>query len=106
MNARFLHPAYGANREPARLHDDAMQNSKPVPDQACCCPARAVVRLVMPPTAGRRHRTELLLCGHHYRLSRQALATANAAVSALPGTPESPPVALLPDFPCPRARVG
>jgi hypothetical protein len=48
-------------------------------DQACCCVARAVVRVIMPPAAGRPHETELLLCGHHYRVSR-------AALSAAPGT--------------------
>jgi hypothetical protein len=38
----------------------------------------------MPPTAARTHETELLLCGHHYRVSRAALAAAHAAVSQLP----------------------
>jgi hypothetical protein len=56
-------------------------------DQACCCVARAVVRVVMPPTRGRPHETELLLCGHHYRTSRQALAEAKARVRELPGIP-------------------
>jgi hypothetical protein len=53
--------------------------------QACCCVARAVVRVVMPPSAGRPHETELLLCGHHYRVTRAALAVAHASVSELPG---------------------
>jgi len=48
--------------------------------------ARAVVRVVMPPTASRPHETELLLCGHHYRTSRAALAAAHATVSELPGS--------------------
>ena len=46
--------------------------------------AWAVVRVVIPPTAARAHETELLLCGHHYRVSRAALAAAHAAVSQLP----------------------
>jgi hypothetical protein len=46
--------------------------------------ARAVVRVVMPPTAARPHETEVLLCGHHYRVSRASLAAAHAAVSQLP----------------------
>jgi hypothetical protein len=29
---------------------------------------------------------ELLLCGHHYRVSRAALAAAHATVSELPGS--------------------
>jgi len=48
--------------------------------RACCCPAKPVVVAVMPPAAGRDHPTELLLCGHHYRVSRAALGTASAAV--------------------------
>ena len=41
----------------------------------------------MPPTPARLHETELLLCGHHYRVSRQALAAAHAIVAELPGVP-------------------
>ena len=55
--------------------------------RACCCPARPVVVAVMPPGAGRPHPTDLLLCGHHYRVSRQALAAAGATVLDLGGTP-------------------
>jgi hypothetical protein len=46
----------------------------------------------MPPTAGRPHETELLLCGHHYRISRVALAAAHATVSELPGSADDPDV--------------
>jgi hypothetical protein len=42
----------------------------------------------MPPTAARPYETDLLLCGHHYRVSRSALETAHAAVRELPGTPD------------------
>jgi hypothetical protein len=42
---------------------------------------------VMPPVAGRPHRTELLLCGHHYRVSRQRLAAAGATIVDMDGTP-------------------
>jgi hypothetical protein len=52
--------------------------------RACCCPARPVVRVIMPPTPGRPHAVDLLLCGHHYRNSRQILATAGATVCDLP----------------------
>jgi hypothetical protein len=54
------------------------------------CVARAVVRVVMPPTGARPHETELLLCGHHYRVSRAALAAAHATVSDLPGGADDP----------------
>ena len=59
-------------------------------DQACCCVARAVVRVVMPPTADRAHETELLLCGHHYRVSRAVLAAAHASVHELAGNFDDP----------------
>lgn len=49
-------------------------------DRACCCPARPVVRVVMPPAPGHLHPVDLLLCGHHYRASQAALHAARAAV--------------------------
>jgi hypothetical protein len=48
--------------------------------RACCCPARPVVTVVMPPTASRPHPVDLLLCGHHFRVSQAALRAAGAAV--------------------------
>ena len=53
-------------------------------DRACCCPAPPVVRVIMPPTPGRPHAVDLLLCGHHYRISRQVLAAVGATVYDLP----------------------
>jgi hypothetical protein len=41
----------------------------------------------MPPVPGRSHQTEILLCGHHYRASRQALAAAGASVVDMTGMP-------------------
>ena len=52
---------------------------------ACCCGARPAVAVIMPPAAGRPHPTDLLLCGHHYRKSRMALAGAGAAVFTVAG---------------------
>lgn len=49
-------------------------------ERACCCPARPVVVAVLPPRPGRDHPTDLLLCGHHYRASRDALRAAGATV--------------------------
>jgi hypothetical protein len=57
-------------------------------EPACCCPARPVVRVIMPPAKDRRHPVDLLLCGHHYRASLQALAAVNATVQELPGIPD------------------
>ncbi|HTU74081.1 MAG TPA: hypothetical protein VMG38_11245 [Trebonia sp.] len=34
----------------------------------------------MPPSAGRPHVSELLLCGHHFRASQNALRAAGAIV--------------------------
>jgi hypothetical protein len=53
-------------------------------DRACCCPGRPAVLVIMPATTARPHETELLLCGHHYRVSRRALAEVHAAVYELP----------------------
>jgi hypothetical protein len=64
-------------------------------DRACCCPAQPVVRVIMPPTAERRHSVDLLLCGHHYRVSRQALEAARARIENLPGKADAAEAALL-----------
>jgi hypothetical protein len=49
-------------------------------DRACCCPARPVVTVVIPAGRGRPHPVDLLLCGHHYRASLDALHAAGASV--------------------------
>jgi hypothetical protein len=49
----------------------------------------------MPPTSERRHSVDLLLCGHHYRISRQALAAAGARIEDLPGRAGAAEAALL-----------
>jgi hypothetical protein len=68
---------------PETIHRPAI----PPVSRSCCCPARPVVIVLMPPVKGRRHTTDLLLCGHHYRTSRQALAAAGAKVTDLSGAP-------------------
>ena len=107
MSARFFHPASGGSALPARIHDDTIEARMAVAvGSACCCPARPVVRVVMPPTATRPHRTELLLCGHHYRVSRQTLAAGNATVTELPGISGSPLASLVADLHDPRVPVS
>ena len=64
-------------------------------DRACCCPAQPVVRVIMPPTPHREHSVDLLLCGHHYRVSRRALAAARARIEYLPGKADAAEAALL-----------
>ncbi|HUN34572.1 MAG TPA: hypothetical protein VMU95_21420 [Trebonia sp.] len=54
-------------------------------DRACCCSARPMVRVLMPPSAGRPHVSELLLCGHHFRASQNALRAAGAIVHSEDG---------------------
>jgi hypothetical protein len=88
MNARFNHPSaksHGAAVTPA---PGITVGSAVLAGRACCCAARAAVQVTMPPTASRPHETDLLLCGHHYRVSRRALEAARAAVRELPGTPD------------------
>ena len=59
-----------------------------IPSRSCCCPARPVVKVIMPPVPGRRHSIDLWLCGHHYRASSAALLLAGARVEEL-NTPAS-----------------
>jgi len=87
MSLRFPHMHAGGNAPESG-------GAPPVPslwssplcdeDRACCCPARPVVRVIMPPIPGRPHAVDLLLCGHHYRISRHVLAAAGATVDDLP----------------------
>ncbi len=56
-------------------------------NRSCCCLARPAVIVIMPPVRGRPHPTDLLLCGHHYRASRQAITKAGAGIFSLDGTP-------------------
>ncbi len=91
MNARNLHPSARkitatAQRGSGDIAGSLAQAAGPA-GRACCCPARAVVRVTLPPTPARPRQTDLLLCGHHYLVSRQALAAASATVRELPGTP-------------------
>ena len=76
--------------------DDILRDSRAWrEDRACCCPAQPVVRVIMPPTPQRPHSVDLLLCGHHYRVSRPALAAARARIENLPGKADAAQAALL-----------
>jgi hypothetical protein len=98
MNAKFLNQSRSSDARPGLAIDDITGQQGPLPpSRACCCPARPVVRVIMPPTAGRPYSTDLLLCGHHYRISGQALAAAGATVSELPEIAGNKPIALLPE---------
>jgi hypothetical protein len=79
MNANFLRRTADAA---AGTYPD-IETRPSVMEQACCCPSQPAVRVLMPPTADRPHETDLLLCGHHCRASRDALAAAGATVQPL-----------------------
>ncbi|HEY1323356.1 MAG TPA: hypothetical protein VGF32_24070 [Streptosporangiaceae bacterium] len=90
MNAKHLHPSARKNtaavgRDPGAAGPAASPAG--IPGRACCCPAKAAVRVIMPPAQGRPGETDLLLCGHHYLVSRRALSAAGGEVRDLPGTP-------------------
>jgi hypothetical protein len=92
MNARSLNPSAGNDSATMRPLEDAIpprQAPAGPTDRACCCLATAMVKVIMPPTPARPHRTDLLLCGHHYRVSRQALTAAGATVHELPWISDS-----------------
>jgi hypothetical protein len=104
MNAKYLHPA-GSGRT---AHSDPPERATPKPwlaDPACCCPAWPVVRVILPATASRPHEADLLLCAHHFRVSRQALDDAGAVVIELPGHSEDTEN-LLRSIPAPAPAVG
>ena len=106
MNAKFLNRSPRTESSSCRPADDIIgQQNQPLESRACCCPARPVVRVVMPPTASRRG-VDLLLCGHHYRVSSQALAAAGATVSELPEIAGNRATALLPELPESRVPVN
>jgi hypothetical protein len=77
MSKRYASDDEVSHVEEPRFTDPA------IPSRACCCPARPVVRVIMPPTADRTHPVDLWLCGHHYRTSLHALLAAGATVEDL-----------------------
>jgi hypothetical protein len=105
MKARF--PLTGADKSAPGFGGVPRDDILPAgfEDHACCCPAYPVVRVVMPPTPERRHSVDLLLCGHHYRVSRQALAAAQARIENLPGKADAAAAAMLEAVHCDQAEV-
>jgi len=97
MSVNFMHPSFSGRGAPQRSSGPAEPQWRG-PDsidwraarhagRACCCPAKPAVIAVIPAKRGRSHPTDLLLCGHHYRLSRKSLAAAGATVLDLNGAP-------------------
>lgn len=62
---------------------------------ACCCPGRPVVRVTMPASVTRPRPVDLLLCGHHYRVSQEAVTAAHGTVQVLPERSADAAAALL-----------
>ena len=89
MKGRFLHRDIVTRAMRVELADDVAQLGMPIAvnERACCCPARPMVTVVMPPTASRPYPVDLLLCGHHYRVSQAALRAAGATVYDETGVP-------------------
>lgn len=89
MSKRFSHhhpsgpdepTAPGASSSPKAQDPPSMRDSRAdIPGRACCCPAKPLVRAVMP-ASDAHPAVDLWLCGHHWRASRAALAQAGAAV--------------------------
>jgi hypothetical protein len=77
----FLQHKTGASAERAGLDDElaVLDTVLSTADRACCCPARPVVKVVLPAAGSRPEPTDLLLCGHHYRASQAALIAAGAS---------------------------
>jgi len=68
-----------AARLPARRHRG----------RACCCGAQPAVIAIIPASGARLAPTDLLMCGHHYRGSRDALVTRGATLLDMQGYPIS-----------------
>ncbi|HEU5161031.1 MAG TPA: hypothetical protein VFU43_28800 [Streptosporangiaceae bacterium] len=47
-------------------------------ERACCCAAKPAVLVIMPSAPTRPYPMDLLMCRHHYRRSRHALAAKGA----------------------------
>ena len=86
MSLRFPHRSTGGHSAtPAPEQGQSCQLSgapgpdlpASYPDRACCCPARPLVKVIMPASATRPP-VDLWLCGHHWRASRAALAGTGA----------------------------
>jgi hypothetical protein len=106
MNARFMFKGRRAGAQPSVLHDDLIASQAAVQlGRSCCCPARPVVRVMIPPGDKCQRWADLLLCGHHYRVSLQALLDAKAEITELTAPGAGHPEALLPEIPAHAAPV-
>ena len=89
MKGRFVHRNIVTRAMRAELVGELAELGTPIAvnERACCCPAKPMVTVVMPPTARRPYPVDLLLCGHHYRVSQAALRAAGAVAYDETGVP-------------------
>lgn len=71
---------FNRNTEPAADEPVLKPTEFMLAERACCCPGRPVVKVVMPPAPAHARAMDLLLCGHHFRASQEALTEAGATV--------------------------
>lgn len=74
-------------------------------DRSCCCVGKPAVIVFMPTAADDGKRADLLLCMHHYRVSRQKLAACGARVVDASGALVTDRDVWL-DVPEPRCEAG
>ncbi len=86
MKPRFPHHSEALVVAPDSAAAATAEQIPPSPPEfhACCCPGRPVVRVIMPASATRPSPVDLLLCGHHYRVSQQTITAAHGTVQVLP----------------------
>ena len=87
MSIGFMHQREAAPARQRPGPETTYRRASQLTSRSCCCPSHPAVIVLMPPTKDRPHTTDLLLCGHHYRVSRQALDAADAKVTDLDGRP-------------------
>lgn len=87
MSIGFMHQRQAAPAGQRPGEETSAGPGSQFASRSCCCPSHPAVIVLMPPAKGRPHTTDLLLCGHHYRASRRALAAAGATVTDLDGLP-------------------
>ena len=97
MKPPFRRPSEALATAPdATAAADAGRPAPPAAEfRACCCPGRPLVRVIMPASPGRTRPADLLLCGHHYRMSQAAIAASHATAEPLPGRSADVTAALL-----------
>ncbi len=72
------------NQPPAPADPEKWIKTLSAAERACCCSARPTTVAVLPARASRAAPVDLLLCNHHYRAAKAALAVAGAEIHVAP----------------------